>query len=341
MSWTTYTTVNGQILHQDKDGVGTHLIPDTLGNIIATIDEAGTVTSQTEYLPYGEVESQTGPSPTPFGFVGAWGYYNDSDSTTYIRARTYSPVMAAWVTSDPLWPEEEAFGYVTANPIVWFDPTGQNRTQNCTQERKLECAAKCAHRGGIRNCRQRNHPLPKRIVNCACKNKPAPKPINDNGRNIADGIGRADKALGLLNGIKDALDILHDFLPHGGCSRSPAEPREQFILCCTTVTKAGISAGSSAAGAALGAPVVGAIGGFIGGPAGLPIGAAIGALGGGILGGDLGNQLGDSVEPSIREFCGSLYDIPNPLDMRNWPGWDPHRGYGLPTDPRDWWHLNH
>jgi len=91
---TTYTTVNGQILHQEKDGVGTHLIPDTLGNIIATIDDAGTVTSQTNYLPYGEVESQTGTNLTPFGFVGAWGYYNDSEATTYIRARTYSQAMA-------------------------------------------------------------------------------------------------------------------------------------------------------------------------------------------------------------------------------------------------------
>ena len=71
MSWTTYTTVNGQILHQDKDGVGTHLIPDTLGSIVATIDDAGAVTSRTDYLPYGEVESQTGTNPTPFGFVGA------------------------------------------------------------------------------------------------------------------------------------------------------------------------------------------------------------------------------------------------------------------------------
>jgi RHS repeat-associated protein len=124
MSWTTYTTVNGQILHQDKDGVGTHLIPDTLGNIIATIDEAGTVTSQTEYLPYGEVQSQTGANPTPFGFVGAWGYYSDSEATTYIRARTYSPVMAAWVTSDPLWPGETGYSYAEARPNTERDPSG-------------------------------------------------------------------------------------------------------------------------------------------------------------------------------------------------------------------------
>jgi RHS repeat-associated protein len=124
MSWTTYTTVNGQILHQEKDGVGTHLIPDTLGNIIATIDEAGTVTSRTDYLPYGEVESQTGTNPTPFGFVGAWGYYNDSEATIYIRARTYSPVMAAWATSDPLWPEEIAYAYGSESPVQTIDPTG-------------------------------------------------------------------------------------------------------------------------------------------------------------------------------------------------------------------------
>ncbi|MCG9894073.1 MAG: hypothetical protein MH204_01185 [Fimbriimonadaceae bacterium] len=71
---TTYTTVNGQILHQEKDGVRTHLIPDTLGSIVATIDEAGTVASRTDYLPYGEVESQTGTNPTPFPLVGPRGY---------------------------------------------------------------------------------------------------------------------------------------------------------------------------------------------------------------------------------------------------------------------------
>ncbi len=32
--------------------------------------------------------------------------------------------MAAWVTSDPLWPDESAFNYVAANPTNYSDPTG-------------------------------------------------------------------------------------------------------------------------------------------------------------------------------------------------------------------------
>ncbi|MFO0090709.1 MAG: hypothetical protein ACK538_03080 [Armatimonadota bacterium] len=74
-----YTTVNGRILHEDRNGVKTLFMPDTLGNVIETRNmDTGAQTSSTTYWPYGEVRTQTGTNPSPFGFCGVWGYYTQA-----------------------------------------------------------------------------------------------------------------------------------------------------------------------------------------------------------------------------------------------------------------------
>ncbi|HRD31245.1 MAG TPA: hypothetical protein PLB31_08980 [Fimbriimonadaceae bacterium] len=72
-----YTTVNGRILHEDRNGVKTLFMPDTLGNVIETRNmDTGAQTSSTTYWPYGEVRTQTGTKPggpvqepSPIGIV--------------------------------------------------------------------------------------------------------------------------------------------------------------------------------------------------------------------------------------------------------------------------------
>ncbi len=99
-----YTTVNGRILHEDRGGVKTLFMPDTLGNVIETRNmDTGAQTSSTTYWPYGEVRTQTGTNPSPFGFCGVWGYYTQAGQPTYVRARYYRPNLGRWQTVDPLW----------------------------------------------------------------------------------------------------------------------------------------------------------------------------------------------------------------------------------------------
>jgi len=120
-----YTTVNGRILHEDRNGVKTLFMPDTLGNVIETRNmDTGAQTSSTTYWPYGEVRTQTGTNPSPWGFCGVWGYLTDAVSRMYVRARHYRADTSRWLTVDPLWPIEPPYGYSSNRPVIQADPSG-------------------------------------------------------------------------------------------------------------------------------------------------------------------------------------------------------------------------
>ena len=120
-----YTTVNGRILHEDRNGVKTLFMPDTLGNVIETRNmDTGVQTSSTTYWPYGEVRTQTGTNPSPWGFCGVWGYYTQSGQPTYVRARYYRPNLGRWQTVDPLWPTVTPYEYADCSPTLNVDSSG-------------------------------------------------------------------------------------------------------------------------------------------------------------------------------------------------------------------------
>jgi RHS repeat-associated protein len=76
-------------------------------------------------LPYGNTLWEDGTGDR-FRWVGAWGYRAISllSSSHYIRARHYSNKTATWTTTDPLWPDESAYGYAINSPIDFVDPHG-------------------------------------------------------------------------------------------------------------------------------------------------------------------------------------------------------------------------
>lgn len=119
-----YTTVHGMILHENRGGIETNYVPDTLGNLNQCKNNAGTVTYSAEYWPYGEVRTETGTNPSPWGFVGLLGYLKDTGSRLYVRARYYRPNFALWQTVDPLWPNLSPYGYCFNNPSYLRDPLG-------------------------------------------------------------------------------------------------------------------------------------------------------------------------------------------------------------------------
>jgi RHS repeat-associated protein len=119
-----YATVNGRLVQENRGGVVTRYVPDTLGSVIQTRDAAGNQSSSTTYWPFGEVRTQTGNNPSPWGFCGIWGYFKDAASRLYVRARTLRPDLSRWMTVDPLWPREKAYTYCYANPYAYIDPSG-------------------------------------------------------------------------------------------------------------------------------------------------------------------------------------------------------------------------
>ena len=119
-----YSVVNGMVLSENRGGVLTEFVPDTLGSVWKTRDVSGAVTSTTEYWPYGEVRTQSGVNPSRFGYVGLLGYLTDLLNLLYVRARFYKPDRAMWLTVDSLWPEEAMYGYAKCTPVINKDISG-------------------------------------------------------------------------------------------------------------------------------------------------------------------------------------------------------------------------
>lgn len=141
MATTTYTVINGVIVHEDRNGVERNYRPDTLGNTIALTD-ATTATDTMTYWPYGEVRTRTGTTATPFQFVGTLGYYRDSGSRTYVRARHYRMPLGRWTTVDPIWPGQPAYSYGVSQPQTFADPSGLwcYATRSCNDKEREKIA---------------------------------------------------------------------------------------------------------------------------------------------------------------------------------------------------------
>ena len=119
-----YTTINGVLYHENRGGVETEYVPDTLGSLIQCRDSSGNVTYTADYWPYGEVRASTGSKASPWGFVGLLGYHTDIAKRLYVRARQYRPNVGQWQTVDPLWPDENAYGYSAQRPVDRMDVDG-------------------------------------------------------------------------------------------------------------------------------------------------------------------------------------------------------------------------
>jgi RHS repeat-associated protein len=126
MGTVRYTAVNGQILGESRGGSYKTYIPDALGSTVALKDSAGALTDTFRYWPYGEERARTGTTATALRSGGCIGYYRDSSSRSYVRARVLRPALGAWGTQDPV---GQLFGdgfypYAGGSPLVLVDPSG-------------------------------------------------------------------------------------------------------------------------------------------------------------------------------------------------------------------------
>jgi RHS repeat-associated protein len=127
------TTVSGNFLLQGSaldelyaqisSSGTTTLLSDALGTTVALTDGTGTINSSYSYAPYGTA-SRSGTQDTSFQFTGR---ENDLDTGLYYyRSRYYSPVIARFISEDPigLAGGSNLYVYADGNPISENDPTG-------------------------------------------------------------------------------------------------------------------------------------------------------------------------------------------------------------------------
>ncbi|MFN8140289.1 MAG: RHS repeat-associated core domain-containing protein [Fimbriimonadales bacterium] len=119
-----YTVLDGEIVEENRNGVITDYVAEPLGSTVALLDGSHTKSDTFNYWPYGEVQSRSGSTPTPFQFVGTLGYYRDSSARTYVRARYYRQTLGRWQTVDPVFGGETSGWYCDGRPTVRTDPSG-------------------------------------------------------------------------------------------------------------------------------------------------------------------------------------------------------------------------
>ena len=127
MGTVRYTVINGAVLSENRNGTKRDYLPDPLGSTLALLDNTQTKTDTFAYWPYGEVASRTGTTATPLQYVGTQGYYKDSSSRTYVRARTLDIRAGRWMTQDPIGFEGgdwNLYRYVGNRPTTFVDPSG-------------------------------------------------------------------------------------------------------------------------------------------------------------------------------------------------------------------------
>ncbi|GMV90089.1 MAG: hypothetical protein AMXMBFR81_30190 [Chthonomonas sp.] len=121
---TLLVVLEGEVVGHVKGSEKRDYIVDPLGSVVAYLNSSQTLTDQFEYWPYGEMVAEIEAGTEPFLWVGSLGYFRDSDLRTYIRAREYRQDLGSWMQLDPLWPDEAAWNYCAASPILDVDPSG-------------------------------------------------------------------------------------------------------------------------------------------------------------------------------------------------------------------------
>jgi RHS repeat-associated protein len=114
----------GLPFEQITSGTATYLHHDQLGSIRVVTNSTGAITGTYRYGPNGAVWSHTGTGGSSMGFAGQLRMATEHQ-LIYLRARTYDPVTAQFLSSDPLVGlSGETYAYAADNPVNAVDPLG-------------------------------------------------------------------------------------------------------------------------------------------------------------------------------------------------------------------------
>jgi RHS repeat-associated protein len=113
----------GLVIERISAGVAAYHHHDQLGSTRVLTNSSGEVIGTSRYGPNGALWKQTGTG-TQMGFAGQFRMGTENQ-LIYLRARTYDPVTAQFLTPDPLAAiSGETYAYAAANPVNLTDPMG-------------------------------------------------------------------------------------------------------------------------------------------------------------------------------------------------------------------------
>ncbi|TWT43071.1 tRNA3(Ser)-specific nuclease WapA precursor [Thalassoglobus neptunius] len=113
----------GNLVSQRRSGATSFYHSEALGSTRQLTNSSETVTDTYLYDAWGNVLTSTGATVNPYQWTGSVGYYFDLDTEDfYIRARTYRPTTARWLSVDLI--RRRANAYLSTYISLVADPSG-------------------------------------------------------------------------------------------------------------------------------------------------------------------------------------------------------------------------
>jgi len=115
---------DGLPIEQITSGSATYLHHDQLGSTRILTNSSGEISGTYRYGPNGAFWKFTGTQGTQLGFAGQYRMRAENQ-LIYLRARTYDPVTAQFLSADPIVSATgESYSYAADNPSNLGDPSG-------------------------------------------------------------------------------------------------------------------------------------------------------------------------------------------------------------------------
>lgn len=131
----SYYAIAGMIVAMQVGAYGntpttwSFFLTDHLGSVVGITDDAGLLTAETRYMPFGEVRTDLDTiSTTDFGYTFQ-RVVVDSGLMDY-KARAYDPYLNRWLQPDTILPDFNIpqslnrYSYVNNSPVCFSDPSG-------------------------------------------------------------------------------------------------------------------------------------------------------------------------------------------------------------------------
>jgi RHS repeat-associated protein len=136
--------VTGNLVSIDGSGIPTYPLQDVLGSVRLSVDDAGSALGTREWDAWGTLRTSAGSS---YGFGWAGEQYDASSDLVYLRARSYSPGTASFLSRDTVQPNAggttgyNPYAYAGGDPVTFTDPSGHSFLDNCAGMGPFACLA--------------------------------------------------------------------------------------------------------------------------------------------------------------------------------------------------------